>query len=217
VQENERRALARELHDTVGQELTALSLNLSLMSPAIPAALATTLGSRLEDSQKLLEDTTRHLRNVMVELRPPGIDEFGLLAALKEHAQRVARRSGFTLTISGVEPAPRLSMAVAIALFRIVQEALNNTVKHAAATEVAIALHVHANSLQLTVVDNGKGFDSLNTAHKLPLSTAEPDRVMTGMGMTTMRERAEAIGAQLRIVSALGQGTQLSVEFEHQV
>ena len=206
VQEHERRALARELHDTVGQELTAVSLNLSLMSSAIPPLLAGKLGSRLEDSQKLLEDTTRHLRNVMAELRPPGLDEFGLLAALKEHAQRVARRSEFDITVEGVEPSPRLSMTVAIALFRIVQEALNNIVKHAAATAVTITLQARADALQLTVGDNGNGFDMDNSARKIPVRSA-------GMGMTTMRERAEAIGAQLRIVSAPGNGTKIIIEF----
>ena len=202
VQENERRLIARELHDTVGQELTALNLNLSIVRSAIPPDLAAVVGNRLDDSQKLLEDTTQHLRNVMVELRPPGIDEFGLVAALKEHARKVADRSGFELVLSGVEPQPRLPLATAIALFRIVQEALNNTVKHAQASKITIELRERPDLIVLTVADNGKGFD---TMRKPPIGAH-------GMGMTTMRERAEGIGAHLRINSGIGRGTRITIE-----
>src|SRR6185437_3188778 len=88
---------------------------------------------RIEDSQEILEGTTRHLRNIMVELRPPGLDELGLLAALKEHVGQVGRRAELAVSVTGVEPKPRLTPTDEIALFRIVQEALNNIVKHARA------------------------------------------------------------------------------------
>ena len=202
VQENERRLLARELHDTVGQELTALSLNLSMVRSAIPPGLAVAVGDRLDDSQKLLEDTTQHLRDVMVELRPPGIDEFGLMAALKEHARRVSERSGFELVVGGIEPQPRFPLATAIALFRIAQEALNNTVKHAQASKIAIDLREGPDLIVLSIADNGRGFDI----------TRKPLIGDYGMGMTTMRERAEAIGAHLRIESAIGKGTEVVIE-----
>lgn len=202
VQENERRLLARELHDTVGQELTAISLNLTMVRLALPPDLTVTVGNRLDDSQKLLEDTTQHLRSVMVELRPPAIDEFGLVAALKEHARRVADRSGFELVLRAVEPKPRFPLATAMALFRIVQEALNNTVKHAQASTITIELHEGPDLITLTVADDGKGFDT----------TRKPLIGVYGMGMTTMRERAETIGAQLRIDSAIGKGTRVKIE-----
>jgi two-component system sensor histidine kinase UhpB len=218
VQENERRMLARELHDTVGQQLTALNLNLSIIQNTLPPELASKVGNRLDDSQKLLEDTTLHLRNVMVELRPPGIDEFGLLAALKEHAQRVARRSGFQLTISGAEPKPRFALTIAMALFRIAQEALNNTVKHAQASAVAIELKQTRQRVRLVIADDGGGFENrLQTPPNLhvnapPRSPLRSPPNHYGMGMTTMRERAEAIGAELRIQSKIGQGTQVVIE-----
>ncbi|MET0377757.1 MAG: PAS domain-containing protein [Spongiibacteraceae bacterium] len=205
VQETERRLLARELHDTVGQELTALSLNLSIMRAAVPPKLTDKLCNRLDDSQKLLEETTQHLRNIMVELRPPGIDEFGLLAALREHTQRVASRSGFSLTMDGVEPKPRLAATAAIALFRIVQEALNNTVKHANATEVTVVLLQSPAAVQLIVADNGNGFD---TARK-------PRPGINNMGTTTMRERAEAIGGEFSMISEIGRGTRIVVELPY--
>lgn len=202
VQENERRALARDLHDSVGQELTALSLNLIMIRDAVAAHAAPAVRARLDDSQRLLEDTTQHLRDVMVELRPPGIDEFGLLAALREHVRRMVRRSGQRAEVTGSEPQPRLPPNFAIALFRIVQEALNNTVKHAQATDISIELRQEADRVLLTVADNGKGFDA---AGKGPAAIG-------GMGMTTMRERAEAIGGHLVIQSTPGAGTRVCVE-----
>ncbi len=202
VQENERRTLARELHDTVGQELTALSLNLVMIADALPAGAAPAVRSRLDDCRTLLEDTTAHLRDVMVELRPPGIDELGLLAALQEHARRVASRTGLTLNVTGVEPRQRFPTPVAIALFRIVQEALNNTVKHAGAGAVLIELREQADLLRLSLADDGRGFEPARPA----------PRASCGMGMTTMRERAEAIGARLGIESDIGHGTRITVE-----
>jgi PAS domain S-box-containing protein len=202
VQENERRILARELHDSVGQELTALGLNLTILNSAIPAELADKIAGRLHDSQKLLEDTTQNLRNVMVELRPVGIEELGLIAVLKDHAMRVAHRSDLEVRVSGEEPNPGFTITIAIALFRIVQEALNNTVKHARAATAVITLHETSEVTTLTVTDDGDGFDH----------TLKPPIGIYGMGMTTMRERAEAIGARLSIQSEIGHGTCIVVE-----
>lgn len=202
VQENERRMLARELHDSVGQELTALSLNLSIINSVLPGDVADMVRSRLDDSQTLLENTTQHLRNVMIELRPPGLDELGLLPALRDHAQRVAQRSGFVLHIQGAEPQPRLPATTEIALFRIAQEALNNTVKHAQAQSIRVDLHESQGQVRLVVADDGCGFAPSSSPSKGPYR----------MGMTTMRERAEAIGARLHIESGAGLGTQIVVE-----
>lgn len=204
VQENERRMLARELHDSVGQELTALSLNLSIINSVLPVDVADKVRSRLDDSQTLLENTSQHLRNVMIELRPPGLDELGLLPALKDHAQRVAQRSGFALRIQGAEPQPRLPATTEIALFRIAQEALNNTVKHAQAPSISIDLHESQGQIRLVVADDGCGF--------APLSSPSHGKGPYRMGMTTMRERAEAIGARLHIESGTGRGTRVIVE-----
>ena len=203
VQENERRALARELHDAVGQELTALSLNLSIIRAALPRdAQMDGVRMRLDDSQTLLEHTTAHLRTMMVELRPPGLDDLGLFAAIKDHAQRVAQRSGFALTMSGGEPRPRLNATAGIAIFRIAQEALNNIVKHTQATIVTITLQNEGDRVTLSVTDNGPGFDPL----------IQRPSLRGGMGMTTMRERAQAIGATLHVDSRPGQGCSVRVD-----
>jgi PAS domain S-box-containing protein len=204
VQEAERRTLARELHDAVGQELTALSLNLTIIDGALAAGTPPKVHERIGDSQELLEATTRHLRNIMVELRPPGLDELGLLAALEEHALQVARRAEVEVRVTGVEPEPRLAPTEEIALFRIAQEALNNVVKHAQASKVSLSLQQTDSAVVLSVADDGVGFDA----------DAAPKSVMGGYGMgtSTMRERADAIGAQLTLDSVPGTGTQIIVE-----
>ncbi|HTY48330.1 MAG TPA: PAS domain S-box protein [Steroidobacteraceae bacterium] len=202
VQEGERRSLARELHDVVGQELTALSLNLTVIGTALPPQVSASVRERLEDSMELLEGTTRNLRHVLVSLRPPGLDELGLLAALRDHAGQAARRAGLALDIEGAEPQPRLSPEDAMALFRIAQEALNNTVKHANAGRVTIRLQQASGVVMLRIADDGRGFDMARRAAA----------VSYGMGTTTMRERAAAMGAMLRIRSAPGEGTRVEVE-----
>jgi signal transduction histidine kinase len=138
----------------------------------------------------------------MMELRPPGLDELGLLAALKEHVNQVARRSEVAMSVVGSEPQPRLPPTDEIALFRIAQEALNNIVKHARASESLVSLRQNEQAVVLSITDNGVGFDT----------GAKPIMGGYGMGTTTMRERAEAIGARLQLQSVPGKGTQVMVE-----
>lgn len=195
VEENERRRLARELHDRIGANLTALSLNLKLVRNEWQKT-----STRLDDSEKLLDSTAQLVRDVLTDMRPPGLDELGLLAALREHADQVAQRSGLVLQVQGAEPRPRLPPATEIALFRVVQEALTNIVKHARASAVTISLSPQPGMVTLTVADDGTGFDG------------EARAMAAGMGMASMRERAEAVGARARIESAPGLGTRVIVE-----
>lgn len=201
IQETERNALGRELHDSVAQDIGAVSLNLTIVRSLLGEPLEASVAQRLDDSEKLLAEAAQRLRDVMVELRPPGLDEFGLLAALGEHARRVARRAGFTVTVHGTEPQPRLSPTAAIALFRIAQEALNNIVKHAGAKHVEILFETAGDHTGLTIRDDGIGFDP----------AARATRGDGGMGMLTMAERAESIGAHCTVESTPGAGTCVSV------
>lgn len=202
VQEAERRRLARELHDRIGQNVTALGLNLNLLRAELPEEARRNVVARLEDCETLLYATGQLVRDVMAELRPPGLDALGLVAALIEHARQVAARSGIAVTVSGTEPAPRLPPQSEIALFRIAQEALTNVVKHAGATEAAVALEVGPDRVTLTIADNGRGFDA----------AAHLARASTSMGLIGMRERAEAIGGRLRVESSSVGGTQVIVQ-----
>jgi hypothetical protein len=200
--ENERRRLARELHDRIGQNVAALSLNLSMMRGELSEDCRRQVNARLDDSESLLQQTAQLVRNVLADLRPPGLDELGLVAALKEHARQVAGRVGFSAAVSGSELSLRLPPATEITLFRIVQEAFANIAKHAHATAVAVTLEAGPDTAVLTVADNGCGFDPM----------ARPAQPTSSLGLVSMRERAEAIGARLRIESAPGQGTRVIVE-----
>ena len=203
IQESERSQLASELHDRVGQTLTALSLNLnmarSLLSPdSVPA-----VGPRLEDAQRLVETAAEHIRDVMAELYPPALDDYGLLPALRWFGERYAAQSGLNVLVEGPKT-PRLPHAVETALFRIAQEALTNIAKHAGASRAEICLELADELARLTIADDGEGFD--------PAAAAENSRI--GWGLKIMRERALAVGGELRLYSAPGQGTRLVVEVE---
>ncbi len=202
VEESERRRLARELHDRIGQNVTALSLNLNLVRSELPADVLQKISARLSDCESLLYYTAQLVRDVMVDLRPPGLDEFGLLVALNEHARQVAGRSSSKIIVVGTEILPRLAPAMEITLFRIVQEALNNISKHAQASEVTITVNANPEEVIVTIADNGRGFDP----------AARPAQPTHSLGMVSMRERADSMGGTLRIESAPGQGTRVIVE-----
>jgi two-component system sensor kinase len=201
AEENERRRLARELHDRIGQNVTALSLNLNMVRGELPEDCRQKVKTRLEDCETLLFSTAKLVRDVMADLRPPGLDELGLVAALNEHARQVAGRGGFSVTVNGTEVSPRLPPATEIMLFRIAQEALINVAKHARATEVSIGLEAGPDTVVLTIADNGCGFDAAARLVQPTLS----------LGMVSMRERAESIGARLRVEST-SHGTRVIVE-----
>ncbi len=201
VEETERRNIHRELHDQIGASLSALKLDLSLIGGMLDARAKKAVGGRLERAQQLTGETIDRIRDVMGELRPPALDDFGLLAALRTHAQSFAVRLGIPVHVNGEEVEPRLANFAETALFRIAQEALTNIAKHARAREVVISLDSDRDRLTLVIADDGAGFD----IH------ANPPR-QDSWGLRTMRERAQAIGADLRIESAPGKGTRVIVE-----
>ena len=207
VQENERKALARELHDQVGQNLSTLGLHLKIIQNqlllASPAAEA--MQTLLNDTQGLIKQTTERVRNVMAELRPPLLDDYGLPAALEWYANRVAKRAGFLVQMAADEDLPRLPAAVENGLFRITQEAITNIMKHAQATSVVINLLVDEQSVALTITDDGRGIAPAVLA-------GAPHE---GWGLLSMRERAEALGGHFTIASQPGQGTRLQIVLPH--
>lgn len=202
VEENERRRLARELHDSIGQNVTALTMSLNMVRSELPAESREKIGAHLNDCEVLLYSTHQLVRDVMAGLRPPGLDELGFLSALTEHARQVEGRGGFSVTVKGTEITPRLSPATEITLFRIAQEALVNVAKHALATEVVIDLESTSDTVRLTVADNGCGFDP---ATRLAEAVGH-------LGVVSMRERAESIGGRLKVESTPGRGTCVTVE-----
>jgi signal transduction histidine kinase len=202
VQESERRQFSRELHDRVGQNLTALSINLDILKTQLSGNGNDALRSRLEDASSLLESTAGSIENVMSELRPPMLDDYGLLPALQWYANEFSRRTGIHVEVDGDERMVRLTQEGEIALFRIMQEALNNIAKHAHATRVHIALEHSDTQFIMSVSDDGVGID----AAQAPASRRRP-----GLGMVTMRERTQAVGGQFEVGAASGGGTRVMV------
>ena len=203
VEDTERQRLARELHDRVGQNLTALGINLNIIQMQMPDGIPETISFHLEDSLSLVEQTAERIRDVMADLRPPVLDDYGLVAALRWYGEKISRRIDIPITVKGEEPDPRLDTRVENALFRIAQEALTNVAKHAQATHVSIAVVMDGDILRLSVSDDGIGFN--------PDRLSETDEGQ-GWGLLSITERAEAVGGEFWIVSSPNQGTQVFIE-----
>ena len=201
--ETERQQLAQELHDQVGQNLTALGINLNIVQTQLPEESTDLLRSRVEESLSLVEQTAERIRDVMANLRPPVLDDYGLVSALRWYGEQFATRTAIAVIVEGEEPVPRLDAQVENALFRIAQEALANAAKHAKARQVTVTIEVHNGTLRMVVADDGVGFD----AARLPTPG-----VNRGWGLIIMRERAEVVGGIFRIESHPGGGTRLIVE-----
>jgi len=201
LQESERKDLARELHDRVGQNLTALHINLGMLRAALSSRASGDITSRLDDCAALLESTARDIRCVESELRPPMLDDHGLLAALHWHANEFTRRVGIAVSVHGSQGAGRARPEVELALFRIAQEALNNVAKHAQATSVVISIGSAGSEFRMSVVDDGVGLR--------PHAASQP---RTGFGLVTMRERAQAIGGRFNVEGLPQGGTRITVQ-----
>jgi PAS domain S-box-containing protein len=202
LQECERRELSRELHDRVGQNLTALKINIDMMLPALASQGNEDVLARMTDSAALLESTMDTIENVMSELRPPMLDDHGLAAALDWHARKFSRRTGIGVVVHADESAVHPTPQVKIALFRIAQEALNNIAKHAGARQAEIALDQENGDWVMSVRDDGIGFDVGGNGSSKP---------KTGIGMVTMRERSQAVGGSFEVQALRERGTRLTV------
>ena len=200
LQEEQRRAMAAELHDRVGQSLSVLGIQLSMLATALVKPESKRL---VAEATAILEETGQAVREVIRELRPEGLHEFGLAAALRNLAAVTERRIGVTVRVMP-ETAMRLPSAVELAWFRTCQEALANVAKHARATTVTIMMRETGPGAVLCIADDGVGFD-LRTF-------AAPGHSRWGLLM--MRERVEAVGSRLRISSKPGGGTRVVLSWK---
>ena len=203
TQENERRRIARELHDQVGQTIAGLALSLKQFLNILPRAPDDTLRGRLSAYVRLLEETTGHIRGIIADLRPPLLDEYGLSAALHQYGKDLSARTNVPVRVWIDDDLPRLKPNEENALFRIAQEALANACSHAGASEIVLSLEADARSVHLLVRDNGAGFD---------VARAEAPSRRPHWGLSIMKERALGVGGQCRVVSAPGGGTQVIAE-----
>lgn len=203
IEEADRQHLARELHDQVGQSLTTLSLFLTMLQEQMPKEVPKHILTRLEDAATLVDKTSDTVRDVMAELRPPVLDYYGLLAAVRWYGKQFFENTGIAVTVQGEDQIPRLDRSVEMALFRIIQEALANVAKHARASQVMVTEEIHDDTVRLTIADNGIGFDQTQIG--------QPEG-RHSWGLMTMNERALAAGGECHILSQPGQGTRVIVE-----
>jgi PAS domain S-box-containing protein len=202
-EEDIKKKLAADLHDELGQNLTYLSINFAMLKEALPEEVRKKHRARLKDVNDLVEGVGRVARNIMSELRPPVLDEFGLPASLRWHCGLFSKRTGIAVNLRAVDPSLRLPPEKEVVLFRIVQEALVNIAKHAAASRVTLELRSVDGLARLLIADNGRGFDPGAD------TSANGDR---GWGLTIMRERAIAIGGSFRLDAEPGKGTKIIIE-----
>lgn len=179
VQEDERRTLSRELHDDIGQAITAMKLGASALADDDPERREI-----VDEIMATADQTAVKLRNLSLLLRPPQLDTLGLEPALRDQVDRLARSTGIPIELD-IAPMPtRLPLAVELACFRIAQEALTNAVRHAGADLIRVRVAAPGGVLELEVCDDGRGFD--------------PARAR-GLGLLTMRERAQQLGGSFSV------------------
>jgi PAS domain S-box-containing protein len=202
AQEVERENIARELHDEIGQVLTAVNMNLEWIrrsGATKPAAVV-----RVEESMEIVAEALKRVRELSLELRPSLLDDLGLAAALRWYTARYSARTGISARVIGDVPkSAGLARSIETACFRIAQEALTNTARHARAIRASITLEPEDDQLELTISDDGVGFEAEKFLNGNGISLA--------LGLRGMQERALAVHGRINIKSEIGVGTKVTL------
>ncbi len=200
VQEEEKRKISRELHDNFGQILTSIKMNIEQLAEKHKNYLTE---REFEDINNQLGEARREIRELSYQLRPRVLDDFGLAPALKALCDDTSKRSGITCVFQTHNITERLAPETETNIYRIVQEALNNIVKHSKAAEMSVQIINNNEKLVVTIEDDGVGFSG----------TAEGAAgVKSGMGLINMSERAISLNGKLYISSVPGKGTEIMIE-----
>jgi len=197
LQEEERKRLARELHDEIGQALTSILLRLKTLQEEEDAKV---MNDRLNELRFLTAQTIEELRRLAMDLRPSALDSLGIVPALRWYTQQCAERTGLDIRFLGPEQYERLSPETELTLYRVAQEGLTNAIRHGRARKIVVFLErdLNLDSVRLTITDDGTGFNA-----------AALDR---GLGLVGIRERVELLGGEFNIETTPGTGTQLWIE-----
>jgi len=202
AQEAERRHIARELHDEIGQSLSALKINLQGVQRRAEAA---GVASQIADSVTIAERLLQQVRTLSLDLRPSLLDDMGLEIALNWYLNRLAESAGWRAQLKASLKDERMPAEIETVCFRVVQEALTNVMRHAQATEVVIELNQLAEELELVIRDNGVGFD---------VAAARQRATQGGsLGLLGLPERVALVGGQTSIVSTPGHGSEIRAIF----
>ena len=196
AQEEERRSIARELHDEVGQSLTGVLVEMANLSTLIRGKNLDAVDEKAGEVKKLVESSIGVVRNMALLLRPSMLDDLGLIPALEWQAREVSRRNGVWVKVETDGAAEQLPEEYKTSVYRIVQEALHNAVRHAEAHKVQVTVKREDGRLRVGVEDDGKGFDAARTK---------------GMGLLGIEERVSRLGGQFAVESQPGHGTALRV------
>jgi two-component system sensor histidine kinase UhpB len=194
AQEEERRRLARDLHDEVNQSLTAILLRLEALSQSAPSGVE----GELAEVKRLVNQAMDELLKLARQLRPSALDDHGLTAAVVSQVRRFSSQTGIRTDVRTSGEPVELESDQEIAAYRFTQEALSNIAQHAHATHVEVDLSVNGHALELSVRDDGRGFD--------------PDTQPEGLGLSGMAERARMVGARFELRSRPGGGTSLTLQ-----
>ena len=198
AQETERRALSRELHDEVGQSLSAVLVDLHNLTSGLAVRSADALRSEVESIKSLVESTIREVRNMALLLRPSMLDDLGLIPALKWQARESSKRTAMDVSVATELESDDLPDEYKTCIYRVVQEALHNCERHSHATTVRVRVQQEPGRLVLKIQDDGKGFDI---------------QQMKGMGLLGIQERVAQLGGRVNVHSKPGNGTILVVEW----
>jgi signal transduction histidine kinase len=196
TQEEERKKLSRELHDHVGQVLTALRMELGSID-RLRAPQDVPLGNSVAESRQLVDNMVRTVRDLALGLRPSMLDDFGLQPALEWHARELTRRYGLPVDLRVTGDLSRLADPYATCVYRVVQEALTNCVRHAAASQICVTVTGTKESLAVTVADDGVGI--------------QPQSRKSGLGLRGIEERVRDLEGTVEIHSTPGMGTSLHI------
>lgn len=205
-QEAERKRMSRELHDGIGQMLTGLKLQLEQFKEVPFVSLKQQ--QNYSDLTQLLSETIDATRMVSFSLMPTTLQDFGVAASIRLLANQLNRVSGLKIDTQQVHDIRRVASQTEISLYRIVQEAFNNAIKHAQATQLSASLTLQASNILLVIQDNGQGFE--------PKAKVRNQQNMTGNGLSNMRTRTELLGGKLTIQSTMGGGTIITVKIPTQ-
>jgi PAS domain S-box-containing protein len=199
VQDDERRHLARELHDEIGQALTAAKINLD----SIESIEGSAQSLRVEETSTLLDNLLRQVRQISLDLHSSLLDDLGLAPALRSLLDQQARRAGLRAQFFATEPLENIDPEIQTTGFRIAQEAITNVLRHAKAQSVGVHLQTEAGLLQLKIVDDGNGFDLAEIEGRAQQAAS--------FGLMGMRERAALVGGRVQIISSPNKGTAVRV------
>ncbi len=202
VQENERSKISRELHDGLGQALTALKINIDLLGAEMENKLSRPGQDRLADTRSLASEAIEEVRELSRLLRPRILDELGLSPTLSWYARTLGKRTGLRIDIEDQCDDSALSWEVETLIFRVTQEALNNIVKHSGSPTAQVRLRSNPDAIQLEISDQGNGFETSSLDRDVP----------TGSGLPGMRDRVSLLGGRLSLNSRPGHGTTLFIE-----